>query len=193
MTDERSDEFRAIRLVGGTDRASQGLTWAAGELVRRQQNPLDGDESRRERWSEALVVFVERFERLKDADTEIVRRLATQGRPQGIIVTIQNQGQAGGSVRFCQNEREPDGEPCPGFVRYAPYQPQGRCDVCGGWMGLYAPEDTGRYRLPPAQRVINLRTDPSYQPYFISLAEIKQIIDQQIQEMNDRSTRRGIK
>jgi hypothetical protein len=42
-------------------------------------------------------------------------------------------------IRPCENEREPDGEPCPGTVTFAARDRQARCCVCGAWMGRLAP------------------------------------------------------
>jgi hypothetical protein len=39
----------------------------------------------------------------------------------------------------CADELEPDGRVCPGTIRVAAGEPQGRCDACGGWSGRFAP------------------------------------------------------
>ena len=43
-----------------------------------------------------------------------------------------------GEDRICGNEREPDGEPCVGWLRFKPGDVQAKCTVCGGWEGRYA-------------------------------------------------------
>lgn len=39
----------------------------------------------------------------------------------------------------CDNEREPDGGPCGGTLRFGPWEVQAQCDTCGGWTGRHAP------------------------------------------------------
>ncbi len=41
----------------------------------------------------------------------------------------------------CRDTREPDGDICPGEVRYGPGDVQAQCTVCRGWRGRYAPGD----------------------------------------------------
>lgn len=39
----------------------------------------------------------------------------------------------------CDNEREPDGAPCVGTLRFGAHDVQAQCDTCGGWTGRMAP------------------------------------------------------
>lgn len=89
MTDKiERDGFRATRIHGGTEVAERVLAWAGTELVRRQQDPRDGDDAQRERWDEVLVIFVEEFEQLSERGRAQVERLAREGRPDGIVISV---------------------------------------------------------------------------------------------------------
>lgn len=42
-------------------------------------------------------------------------------------------------VRKCTNEHEPDGNLCPGYIKFGPSDPQAACTTCGAWEGCVAP------------------------------------------------------
>lgn len=48
---------------------------------------------------------------------------------------------AGFGERFtapCDNEREPDGQPCDGVLTFEPLDVQAKCPACGAWTGRLA-------------------------------------------------------
>lgn len=143
MTEPQPDGYKATRIHGGTEIAERVLAWAGTELVRRQQNQLDGDEARRERWDEVLMIYIEEFEKLSQRSRDQVERLAAQGRKEGILIAIRSA---------------------------APERPVER----------------------PWERAWNNKNEP-FTPYFLDLDEIKQLIDDQLTEMNNRSTKKGTK
>jgi len=86
--DSVGDGFRRIELAGGTERGERGVQWAAAEMVRRQQTPLEGDESRRERWDEPLIIYVEEIGGFSEQAKDLLARLAHEGRSEGVVVSV---------------------------------------------------------------------------------------------------------
>lgn len=58
--------------------------------------------------------------------------------------------QAWTMVRKCTNEHEPDGNLCPGFIKFGPSDPQAACTTCGAWEGCVAPGWRDRIVETPA-------------------------------------------
>lgn len=79
---------RYLRVIGGTETGRRTLAQAGHELTRRQQNPVEGDEAERERWDEALVLYVEDVNGFGPRSMAHIERLAREGRQQGIVVSI---------------------------------------------------------------------------------------------------------